>query len=214
MKKIISLVLSGIMLTCCVLAVDISYNKPNDEINDKIIEALIENKTVLFNEIYYSNSTEYIVKEVTYIDYIANINENYLIMYTCDNISIKGWKWVRIGDYAIRFYGVGYAVYSSEKNELMSIEEAYNKGILTNEILGEFSEFYLTSQNEYFKMFYPIGDLNKDAKIDIVDVVIMRKNIVNNNVLYDFEELSSDLNNDGVSDISDVVIMRSIIVNK
>ena len=57
------------------------------------------------------------------------------------------------------------------------------------------------------------GDLNNDAKTDIVDVVMLRSNIVGTLEFTSDQALLGDMNGDENIDIVDVVMLRNVVVN-
>ena len=65
-----------------------------------------------------------------------------------------------------------------------------------------------TDTDEYME-----GDINKDGKISIVDVVMARAHIVKTKTLSSEQITIGDMNNDSKINIVDVVMLRSIIVN-
>lgn len=59
----------------------------------------------------------------------------------------------------------------------------------------------------------PIGDVNEDGDLDIVDVALTRGYIIHN-ITFSINEFNrADMNDDNTVDIVDVVLMRYIIVN-
>ena len=60
---------------------------------------------------------------------------------------------------------------------------------------------------------YILGDVNNDKVVDILDVVLIRGQIVGNITLNTNQRLRADVNIDEEIDISDVVLIRSAIVN-
>ena len=58
------------------------------------------------------------------------------------------------------------------------------------------------------------GDLNKDGKVSIIDLMKMKRYIIANNELTELELKAGDINDDGKIDIIDVMRCVRIITNK
>lgn len=57
------------------------------------------------------------------------------------------------------------------------------------------------------------GDVNNDGSLDIVDVALVRANIVGTLTLNEDQKIMGDMNSDSIIDIIDIAMMRNTIVN-
>ena len=218
MKKLLCLIFAISMLSCIAFATtsNVSFNEPSEETLAKIEDAIIADGMITFYKCHYSNPN-YIhspAKEVNWVNVIADVNGNYVISYESDKNAIDGCTDIVLGDYMIDYYTYCYAVYSSELDKLLSYPEAYEAGILNNDVFYEIWKHYEKPDQPMISNITRIGDITRDGVIDIVDVAKCRNSIVNTPVsVYSHEFLLSDTNYDKSVDIIDVVIMRDMIVN-
>ena len=70
----------------------------------------------------------------------------------------------------------------------------------------------ITSDNKIYNIIV-LGDLNSDGKVNITDVMIMKKNIVEDEWKDDIIKLSADLNMSKNINITDVMLLKNKIVN-
>lgn len=222
MKKILSLILAALMLTSAAFAADVTVTLTEEE-NDKIEDLLIKDGAELFNELFDSNFSIkpaeaeirciYKSDKIIGFSYIlSEYNEYYNETIT---VTVDTERRDRLGDYIVYYGGgIGYAIYNIEDNTITTYRNAYNKGILTEQILNE------------MPYVQKVGDLNGDKRIDITDVVRTRDEIVNGygyEIAPDYAEKTGsyeigdvgpyDMNCDGRVDILDVTLMRDLIVN-
>ena len=59
---------------------------------------------------------------------------------------------------------------------------------------------------------YPLGDNNRDDKVDVADATNMIANILSNSSTVDYNVMLSDMNNDGIIDIYDVMKLVNVIL--
>ena len=64
----------------------------------------------------------------------------------------------------------------------------------------------------YFSDLHPIGDINSDQVIDVLDIVLIANEILNINNLSDLQIHQSDINADFIINVLDILIMVNIIV--
>ena len=106
------------------------------------------------------------------------------------------------------------AIYNFADDALTTFRNAYSNGVLTERDLSNMA------------IVKKVGDINRDNKIDITDVVRTRDEIVNGYGLelepdyaektgsYEISDVAPyDMNCDGKADILDVALMRDLIVN-
>ena len=218
MKKFLCLILSLCMLSCIAFATgNVSFDKPDSATLAKIEKAIKIDGHRLHKELYGStSSSDYVITDNSSLKNIGSYNGNYILIYGNEDITYEMTLYKAFGDHYFRFNGTPYAVYSTEEDKLISVEEAYNSGMFPKEIIDEINNHYIELQNStgsFFEFGSIIGDANTDGIINILDLVIVRSKIVNNNYPKILETCMVDMNKDDVINIVDVVMMRDIIVN-
>lgn len=105
---------------------------------------------------------------------------------------------VNIGGCIYEFtYGADVLVYDKANSKLYLVQEAFDKGMITEEqLVSELGANLL-------------GDSNLDGKLDIQDVVNMRQLIIQDM----YYGISTDLNKDSFIDVLDLVLLRDKIIN-
>lgn len=214
MKKIICLIICFAVLICTASAT-VDFSEPSNEIIAKIKTAVINDKNKVFHSLYWTGSLaqEYDAKAVTFINVVANCSGNYVISFMVDDVCVDGSDAVIVGEYVVTYYSYGFAVYSSTIDKLMTIPDAYSKGLITDEDLYEIWQKH-NGEGPQTNFIIKNGDINKDAVVDIEDVVYYGNHIVNsdNRYIRPYNKVG-DLNNDGKQDVMDIAILRNNIVN-
>ena len=129
---------------------------------------------------------------------MENNNQNYIVQdNTIKNISEQTTK----SDFDNKLkLGVTYKITRNEK------EIASTDNIATGDIL-------ITSAGDKYTLIVT-GDLNKDGKVNLKDLVKIRKYILAGNDLDENEELAADCNSDGKINLKDLVKIRLMILNQ
>ena len=183
MKRIICLVIALTMLISLAFATEskLGFDEFEGEINDKVVNALKVDGKRLFWELYSKQAADSRAKKVTRLRKVTQLGDNYLVLYDCDNMTLDTWIYKTYGDYCIVCRGCGYAVYLTDEDKVISMDEAYEKGVMTESDVGEAVTYYNDLRKDNPKEFYlgaKIGDLNSDNLIDIVDLVSLRQEVI------------------------------------
>jgi hypothetical protein len=64
----------------------------------------------------------------------------------------------------------------------------------------------------YFSESHPIGDINSDQAIDVLDVVLISNDILSINNLSPIQKHQSDINADFIINVLDILILVNIII--
>ena len=107
----------------------------------------------------------------------------------------------------------GIAYYYNNIRDIAGNE--YNKNCVLDETLADKqpdTEMDTATDTDTDMEEYPVGDVNADGKVSIVDVVLVRSHIVKMRVMESEILLRADINSDSKVNIVDVVMIRKIIV--
>ena len=220
MKKIIALICACFMFMSCVFASVpiVNYDEPTGETYDRIYELVKKDGPTLAYDIYRFFEEKQVKPEAKVVDVMkpfANFDGNYLISFVCDGSAVCTNVFVKLGDYAVRFAGNGHAVYSKKDDQLITYKEAYNEGIITDEILEEL--FSCQSEENKYPGFVVYkqkpGDLRCDGEITASDLSSLKCAME-----YYYEDYftyyleAGDMNGDGVTDVIDVIILSQLVM--
>ena len=137
------------------------------------------------------------------LESVADLGNNMLVFFACSEYELSMEAEVVVGNFYYTHPNVSDKLYITVNDNLYPFAKAFEDGLITNEDIQKIVDTEGTD-------FYRLGDINKDKKISILDVVMARSNIVEK-ATYDFK---GDFNYDGKISILDVVLMRNEIVNK
>lgn len=228
MKKLISVILSCSLLIGHAFAAEFSFDKPSEEIKQKIEEAVLADGYELFCDFMAEeiNTGSMEKPQKTKHNRLGAsiggcVNNNYLVSYTCDGVgAFLSGTFKKFGKYVFSFGVNGHAVYVTDEDRLISYKEAYVRGLITDKDIDEMyscQEKLLsegrTSNLPFTLILHTPGDIDLDGEINIYDIIDLRASIVKGGYCYFSEAKLGDCNEDGVTDIMDVVLMRSIIIN-
>ena len=129
---------------------------------------------------------------------MENSNQNYIIK---DNIikNISEQTTKSAFDQKIKL-GLSYQITRNDK------EIANTDNIATGDILT-------TSAGDKYTLIVT-GDMNKDGKVDLKDLIKIRKSILDDSNLETNEGLAADCNSDGKINLKDLVKVRLMILKK
>ena len=224
MKRKIKVIFIVLMSVFCILLstscsnktpVEINYQEPTQEISDKIYNAVKKDGSLIYAEIIAKDLTPWEVSEVTYLDVVAEFNDNYLVHFACDNHVYDGFSFAKLGEYCVRFNASGYGIYSLENDKLISCKQAYNEGLITDEVLDELYSCYKKEESKEKQDLLPgikiceyiPGDITLNGEIDETDLSVLEASLKHDDKYFIFAREVGDMNGDGVTDSKDVEIL-------
>ena len=134
---------------------------------------------------------------------IADLGDNKLVAMLYPEILLPAVKIEVVGDFYYFMGNYNNKIYITVNDGIYPIADALSEGLITNKDIQKIVDTEGSS-------FYPLGDMNEDKLVDILDILAVRNNIVDTHNHY---SLKGDINLDESLDILDVVIMRNKIVN-
>ena len=148
-----------------------------------------------------------ITEENTHITpYYADYEKDfYMFQVTFDEFDYDAIiRYETAGRFTFKYIGGDKRVYIIYKNEIGTAKDMYEK------YKNDLYDYSWGNCNFHYDNVYRNGDVNNDGITDIVDVVLLRKAIVDNDI-YNVSEYG-DINFDYDIDIIDVVIIRTFII--